>query len=96
MDKRSLAGYSPWGRKESDMTERLTVSLLRLSQPHFSLSGFRSSAVLPNLCVLDLSTRSLSHCKQDLIELELLLRVICPEAVFMTIRSFNVKEKERG
>jgi len=23
--QRSLAGYSPWGRKESDMTERLTV-----------------------------------------------------------------------
>ena len=22
--QRSLAGYSPWGRKESDMTERLT------------------------------------------------------------------------
>ena len=22
MDKRSLVGYSPWGRKESDMTER--------------------------------------------------------------------------
>ena len=21
MDKRSLVGYSPWGRKESDMTE---------------------------------------------------------------------------
>ena len=26
--QRSLAGYSPWGRKE-DMTERLTVSLFR-------------------------------------------------------------------
>ena len=26
MDKRSLAGYSPWGRKESDMTEQLTLS----------------------------------------------------------------------
>ena len=24
--QRSLAGYSPWGRKESDMTERLTLS----------------------------------------------------------------------
>ena len=23
--KRSLAGYSPWGRKESDMTERLST-----------------------------------------------------------------------
>ena len=25
---RSLVGYSPWGRKESDMTERLLSSLL--------------------------------------------------------------------
>ena len=24
--QRSLAGYSPWGRKESDMTERLTLT----------------------------------------------------------------------
>ena len=25
--QRSLAGYSPWGHKESDTTERLTLSL---------------------------------------------------------------------
>ena len=25
--QRSLAGYSPWGSKESDMTEQLTLSL---------------------------------------------------------------------
>ena len=25
--QRSLAGYSPWGRKELDTTERLTLSL---------------------------------------------------------------------
>ena len=25
--QRGLKGYSPWGRKESDMTERLTLSL---------------------------------------------------------------------
>ena len=25
--QRSLVGYSPWGHKESDMTERLTLSL---------------------------------------------------------------------
>ena len=28
---RSLEGYSPWGRKESDMTEQLTLSLSVLS-----------------------------------------------------------------
>ena len=26
--QRSLAGYSPWGHKESDMTERLSLSLM--------------------------------------------------------------------
>ena len=25
--QRKLVGYSPWGRKESDMTKRLTLSL---------------------------------------------------------------------
>ena len=29
--QRSLAGYSPWGRKESDMTEQLTLSLFTLN-----------------------------------------------------------------
>ena len=28
--QRSLAGYSPWGLKESDMTEQLTLSLSKL------------------------------------------------------------------
>ena len=28
--QRSLAGYSPWGRKESDTTERLTLSLYKV------------------------------------------------------------------
>ena len=31
---RSLAGYSPWGRKESDTTERLTLSLLSRYREH--------------------------------------------------------------
>ena len=29
--QRSLAGYSPWSRKESDTTERLTLSLEKFS-----------------------------------------------------------------
>ena len=29
--QRSLAGCSPWGRKESDTTERLTLSLAKFS-----------------------------------------------------------------
>ena len=32
MDKRSLAGYSPRGRKESDMTERLSTPLILQSE----------------------------------------------------------------
>ena len=28
--QRSLAGYGPWGHKESDMTEQLTLSLEKL------------------------------------------------------------------
>ena len=29
--QRSLAGYSPWGRKESDMTEKLNTTLYNIS-----------------------------------------------------------------
>ena len=29
--QRSLAGYSPWGLKESDTTERLSLSLFKLT-----------------------------------------------------------------
>ena len=36
--QRSLAGYSPWGRKESDMTKRLsTAHFVRLSLFYFFL-----------------------------------------------------------
>ena len=31
--QRSLVGYSPWGLKESDMTEHLTLSLSFTPQP---------------------------------------------------------------
>ena len=30
--QRSLAGYSPWGCKQSDTTERLTLSLISIAQ----------------------------------------------------------------
>ena len=32
--ERSLGGYSPWGRPQSDMTERLTLSLQKHYQRH--------------------------------------------------------------
>ena len=34
--QRSLAGCSPWGRKESGTTERLSTKLLLLLLSHFS------------------------------------------------------------
>ena len=37
--QRSLVGYSPWGRKESDMTELLHFQLLL--DPHIGFSGDR-------------------------------------------------------
>ena len=30
--QRSLVGYSPWGRKESDMTEQLTLFKISITQ----------------------------------------------------------------
>ena len=36
--QRSLADYSPWGRKELDTTERLTLSLFQNWIPSLSLS----------------------------------------------------------
>ena len=32
--QRSLVGYSPWGRKESDMTEQLSLSHLEALSSH--------------------------------------------------------------
>ena len=38
----SLAGYSPWGRKESDMTEQLTLSLITsFMEDNFSMDWGR-------------------------------------------------------
>ena len=36
---RSLAGYSPWGRKESDTTERLRFTTLACQQPVYWRDG---------------------------------------------------------
>ena len=34
--QRSLVGYSPWGHKESDTTEQLTLSLHFVSARHWT------------------------------------------------------------
>ena len=50
--QRSLAGYSPWGRQESDTTERLHFSL-SLFKPAFSLFSFTVPQSVSNTqCVL--------------------------------------------
>ena len=53
--QRSLAGYSPWGHKELDTTERL--SLYHLSRPHQPILGLYSwSLISPPL-----NSQSTSH-----------------------------------
>ena len=51
--QRSLAGYSPWGRKESDMTERLSHTQnsfnLEVSLQIICWEGFLGSSVVTNL-----------------------------------------------
>ena len=41
--QRSLEGYSPWGRKESDITEHLSTAHISLSQYHLLKSHFTNS-----------------------------------------------------
>ena len=37
--QRSLVGYSPWGRKESDTTERLYLTLPYLTLPYLTFNN---------------------------------------------------------
>ena len=45
--QRSLVGYSPWGHKESDMTERLTLTNIKMHT-------FKYNKYLPRLPIMDL------------------------------------------
>ena len=47
--QRSLAGYSPWGHKESDMTEQLTLSLYTFSHPYMITGKSRKDPMLEPL-----------------------------------------------
>ena len=38
--QRSLVGYSPWGRRESDMTKQLMLSLF-ITNPTFNIAFLR-------------------------------------------------------
>ena len=49
--QRSLVGYSPWGRKESDMTERLSTAQRRGSKQ----AGYLGLQVVVNSGLLNLT-----------------------------------------
>ena len=44
--RRSLVGYSPWGHKESDTTERLSTSFQRRFRKHFLWAAFKELIIL--------------------------------------------------
>ena len=47
-EQRSLMGYSPWGRKESDMTAQLTLRASSAAQlTHFPAQGHRAGSPAP-------------------------------------------------
>ena len=48
--QRSLAGYSPWGREESDTTQPLTLLLFQRRYPARARQGRCSSDSSPVLC----------------------------------------------
>ena len=44
MDKRGLVGYSPWGHKELERTEQLTLSALHICKSSISLFNFKTQS----------------------------------------------------
>ena len=50
--QRSLVGYSPWGRKESDMTERLSTAHMQIFSPlnlqvckQYNIKNYKTSKI---------------------------------------------------
>ena len=54
--QRSLAGYSPWGRKESDMTEQLLFKYLTVVLTYISLIPNDVELFFPCLLAISLSS----------------------------------------
>ena len=52
IDRRSLGGYSPWGSKESDTTERLTRAHFWLLWVFVAVRAFSSSWKCGLLCIV--------------------------------------------
>ena len=55
-EQKSLAGYSPWGHKESDMTERLSIAYSTALR-----SAFRPFSVTPAVCSQCISLEPPAH-----------------------------------
>ena len=58
--QRSLVGYSPWGRKESDMTERLHVHFHMFFLPPFQYP--KQPLFLPSNCLFHVAGSFHHHC----------------------------------
>ena len=53
--QRSLVGYSPWGHKKSDTTERLTLRFLKCAHfPSLCILNFTFSSVTESVLLLPL------------------------------------------
>ena len=70
--QRSLMGYSPWGRRESDMTELLSLSHIRGTAPQnghrlkmysmfWKIEPYHFKVSSPSWCCLERSILSLLH-----------------------------------
>ena len=59
--KRSLVGYSPWGQKESDTTERLSTNTFTISSPTSKINLLKHliSLLLPGLTDSSLAASNL-------------------------------------
>ena len=64
-EQRSLVGYSPWGHKESDMTEWLTlsISLLYFNSHYIIFNIFDRLVLLVSICLFFFSFFSSLHFK---------------------------------
>ena len=62
--QRSLAGYSPWGRRELDTTEQLIMQkhliVLYPSQSYFLGGSYSLSICMHNFCINVISTHKIS------------------------------------
>ena len=51
--QRSLAGYSPWGLKESDMTEQLTIPLFQPMEILYGLNTGEEPKTVAGKCMFN-------------------------------------------